>query len=258
MAVVAALYPFIPDKGDEKGVSEIILKKYIWSAFFSDRYENSAATHAYYDYLALKNIIIKAHKKDGSAFTEPDVPIFGKEYSIGDVDEFLSAGWPKRDTIRGRAILAVACKLGSQDFATGVKLDKDELKHRHYHHIFPDSLLKEADINGSIALNCALISDSTNISIGRKDPLKYLKDRYKWTSEEIVNERLYSHLIPVKELANGGYEGLDDDSKKEKIKKDFTEFIDTRALLITEAVKTIVSGKALVATEVMKKIGYPN
>lgn len=82
----------IPDSGDKRGQDELLLKKYIWYGFFTDRYENSAATHAYEDFGVQKRIIS------------------------------------------------------------------------------PDALLKESGIHNFLALNCALIADKTNISIGRKDP----------------------------------------------------------------------------------------
>ena len=88
----------------------------------------------------------------------------------------MTAEWPKRATIRGRAILAVACRLGALDFSTGERMGTDNIEKRHYHHVYPDALLKEAVINSFLSLNCALISDKTNISIGHKDPLEYMKD----------------------------------------------------------------------------------
>ena len=36
----------IPETGDLSGKGEILLKKYLWSSFFTYRYENSAASHA--------------------------------------------------------------------------------------------------------------------------------------------------------------------------------------------------------------------
>ncbi|KAA0257901.1 MAG: hypothetical protein EDM79_19865 [Chloroflexi bacterium] len=161
----------------------------------------------------------------------------------------MTAEWPKRATIRGRGILAVACRLGALDFSTGERLDINNIKQRQYHHIFPDALLKEAEVNSFLALNCALISDKTNISIGRKDPLEYLKDRYEWTSEAIVRERLQSHLIPIEELANGGYEGLSNKDKVEKIKKDFSFFLKKRAEKIIQGVKLLTDGHQLSARD---------
>ena len=244
LAVVAALYADIPESGDKRGQDELLLKKYLWHSFFSDRYENSAATNAYADFVALQKLIRGEIREDGTRYRIDDVPIF-KDHPLVETEELIYAEWPKRTTIRGRAILAVACRLGALDFSTGEYLDSDNVEQRHYHHIYPDALLKEAGIDSFLALNCALISDKTNISIGRKDPLEYLKDRYRWTSKEIVKERLQSHLIPIDELANGGYEGLSDEHKVEKLKNDFNAFIRRRAIYIMKAVNVLANGHQL-------------
>jgi len=230
----------------------LLLKKYLWHSFFTDRYENAAATHAYSDFGALKRIIRGESKNDGAKYDIDDVPIF-KEHPLAEVEELLTADWPKRATIRGRGILAVACRLGASDFSTGERLDAINIEHRHYHHIYPDSLLKEGQINSFLALNCALISDKTNISIGRKDPLEYMKDRYKWTSKEIVRERLQSHLIPISELANGGYEGLLEAQKIKKLNKDFDAFIHRWADMVMKAVKLLTDGRQLSAAEIYQE-----
>ena len=196
LAVIAALFSEVPEKGDKRGSDELLLKKYLWHSFFTDRYENSAASHAFADFGVLKNIIKQEKKKDGFLYTVEDVPIFN-DHKLVDTEELLTAEWPKRASIRGRAILAACCRLGGLDFSTGERLDPNNIDLRQYHHVFPDALLNEAEIDSYLALNCALISDNTNVTIGRKDPLEYLKDRYKWTTEEIVRERLQSHLIPV-------------------------------------------------------------
>jgi hypothetical protein len=249
LAVISALYADIPDSGDKRGQDELLLKKYLWYAFFTNRYANAAATHAYSDFNALGKIIRGEKKPDGSTYAFTDVPIFA-ENSLTDADELMTMEWPKRATIRGRGILAVASRLGALDFSTGEQLDVSNINQRQYHHIFPDALLKEAEINSFLALNCALISDKTNISIGRKDPLEYLKDRYKWATEAIVQERLQSHLIPIQELANGGYEGLSNSDKTEKIKNDFNLFLRKRAELIIKAVKLLADGHQISAREI--------
>lgn len=253
LAVIAALYPHIPARGDERGAYETILKQYLWSAFFTNRYENSAATNAYADYLALKRVIVNAHKEDGAPYTTHDVPVFNRDkFPIADADELLSAGWPKKETIRGRAILAVSCLLGSCDFATGERLSRSNIVKRQYHHVFPAALLSEAQHEGNLALNCALISDSTNLTIGRKDPLQYLKDRYAWASEHIVNERLHSHLIPIQELANGGYEHLDDATERcAKIRSDAEIFFRKRAEYFAKAAAILVEGRSISPSEIM-------
>ncbi|MEW6388301.1 MAG: DUF262 domain-containing protein [Thermodesulfobacteriota bacterium] len=249
LAVIAALYADIPESGDKRGQDELLLRKYLWYAFFTDRYENSAATHAYADFTALRKVICKESHDNSICYEINDVPIFA-DYTIADTEELLTAEWPKGVTIRGRAILAVTCRLGALDFSTGQRLDLDNLRDRHYHHVYPDALLKEAGVNGWLALNCALIADKTNFSIGRKDPLEYMKDRYEWTSEEIVNERLQSHLIPIKELSSGGYEDLSDEQKANKLKKDFEDFIHRRAELVMKTVKLLADGRMLSVAEI--------
>jgi hypothetical protein len=114
-------------------------------------------------------------------------------------------------------------------------------------------IIKEAGIDGFLAINCALISDKTNFSIGRKDPVDYLKDRYQWASEAIVQERLQSHLIPVRELANGGYEGLSETAKSEKLKRDFEDFGHKRAELVLRAVQLLAEGRQLSPADVFQQ-----
>ena len=62
--------------------------------------------------------------------------------------------------------------------------------------------------------------------------------------------RLNSHLIPVNELANGGYEELDDLEKVEKVKKDFEAFLYARANLICKAMEKLVDGEHIATPEI--------
>jgi hypothetical protein len=253
LSVIAALYENIPESGDKRGQDEHLLKKYLWYSFFTDRYENSAATNAFSDFTMLNKIIRGESKKDGTKYNFHDVPIF-KEHVLVDPEELLTAEWSNGSTIRGRAILAAVCRLGALDFATGERIDINNIDERQYHHIYPDALLKEAGIESYIALNCSLISDRTNYSIGRKDPLKYMTDRYKWSSKEIVEERLQSHLIPIPELANGGYEGLSDEEKIVKLKSDFEIFIRHRADLVMKMAKLLIEGRQVSAKEIFSEV----
>jgi hypothetical protein len=257
LSVIAALYTHIPENLDQRGRCETILKKYLWSSFFTDRYENSAATHAYSDFIALKNIVKQTKKDDGKLYSEKDVPVLNRElYPLSTEDELLRVGWPKRENIRARAIMAVFSKLGAHDFADGVALSRQHLieGRRHYHHVFPDDLLSDANVESYLALNCALITDKTNLNISNKDPMKYLMERYNWSSEEIVDARLKSHLIPIKELKSGGYEGLTEEKKHAKIKLDFKAFLDKRAAYVIKAVESLVEGKEIVATEIITNV----
>ena len=69
------------------------------------------------------------------------------------------------------------------------------------------------------------------------------------TQQRIVQERLQSHLIPIPELANGGYEGLGDDAKNEKLKSDFDAFVKRRAELVLLALQKLCDGHQLSITE---------
>lgn len=257
LAVIAALYTYIPENLDSRGNYVLLLRKYMWSSFFTDRYENAAASHAFNDFIALKNIIKKTKKKDGSLWSEADVPVLNRQlYPLATVDELPRVGWPKRENIRGRGIMAVFSKLGAIDFADGSQLSRQQLigGRKHYHHVFPAALLKEVDVESSLALNCTLITDKTNLNISNKDPFDYLKDRYNWTSEDVVDARLKSHLIPITELKRGGYANLSSNDKTEKVSNDFQAFLLKRAKYVSKAVSILVEGRDIVASEVIDQV----
>ncbi|MBK6903892.1 MAG: hypothetical protein IPH04_14105 [Saprospirales bacterium] len=228
---------------------------------FTDRYENSAASRAFADYIAIKNVLTGVIKKDGIAFSEADIPILNREnFPLSTAEELMTVGWPMQENIRGRGILAVANYFGAIDFADDSAISPENIQTRQYHHVFPDALLKEAKeyfpdkITNYLSLNCALITDRTNRNIGRKDPLTYLKERYAWTDEGTIEKRLNSHLIPMAELSAGSYEGLSDENKAIKIKKDYEEFLGKRSRLISAAVRKLAEGVDVSAMEVINSL----
>ena len=112
--------------------------------------------------------------------------------------EFASAcQLAKGNEHRGRAVLAVSLYFGATDFADGQIASHENISRREYHHIFPDALLSECSIGSYRALNCALVTWKTNRTIGRKDPLQYLKDRVQWADVATVADRLKTHIHPV-------------------------------------------------------------
>lgn len=255
LSVIAALYAYIPENGDLAGRGEILLKKYLWSSFFTNRYENSTASRAYQDFTNLKRVLLQETNED-VPYTEQDVPVLNrKNYPLIEKEELIETGWPKKVNIKGRGVLAIANYLGANDFADGRQISPENINNREYHHIFPDSLLNEAKIEyqSFYALNCALITGKTNRNIGRKDPLKYLTERYQWADEEIINNRLNSHLIPINELANGGYENVDGEERIQKIKNDYYIFLDARADLVLKAIEILTQGKELTKEAVFRK-----
>jgi hypothetical protein len=260
LAVIAALYTHIPESGDKAGQDSVLLKKYLWSSFFTDRYENSAASRAYADYIALLGIIANKNKPNTSLpYLENDVPVLNRaSFPIATVEQLIHVTWPKFMSIRGRGILAVANYFNANDFADGTAVTADNITKREYHHIFPDALIADANViskeelNSTVALNCALITNTTNRVIGRKNPLTYLKERFNWANETIVDQRLNSHLIPIEELKAGNYDGLDDKNKADKIKKDYEAFLTMRAKLISKAVEKLAAGEDVYATDILK------
>jgi len=129
---------------------------------------------AYQDYIGLKNTLCKKVKENGISFSENEIPVLNRKlYPLADKEEIIGIGWAKKVNIRARGILAISTYLGSQDFADGKQISRENIVKREYHHIFPDALLQEANIESFLALNCALITGKTNRNIGRKDPLIY-------------------------------------------------------------------------------------
>ena len=242
LAVIAAAYELIPDNGDFLAKAEKLLRRYLWSAFFTDRYENTAASRAFADFKAIKALL----KNPG--FTEIDVatvPALNRsEFPLADVDSLMAAGWPKAAGIEARAILAVTTYLGAIDFADHKTATYDSIQKREYHHVFPDALLSEVEIPSYLALNCALITWKTNRMIGRKDPLEYLQERVQWADEGVVRERLKSHLISFDLLSKAHYANLDGPSLKQKLAEDFNGFLRDRAKLVVAAMASLTAGNS--------------
>ena len=248
LAVVAAAYELVPEHGDFVAKAEKLLRAYLWSSFFTDRYENSAASRAYADFIGVKD----KHRGIKAFLSTPDfdekalseVPVFNrKEHELADVDALMAAGWPKKMGIEARGILAVSNYFGAHDFADSKPASFESIQKREYHHIFPDALLSEADIDSYYALNCALITWKTNRIIGRKDPLDYLKERVHWADELAVSNRLKTHLVSFDLLSKAHYQRLDGEALKTKLEADFRQFMRYRAQLVHKAVVRLATGE---------------
>lgn len=250
LAVIAACYELIPDNGDFLGRAEKLLRQYLWSSFFTDRYENTAASRAYADFKALKALLSKKTYTDAELVT---VPVLNRnEFPLATVESLLSVGWPKSFGIRARAILAVTTYFGALDFADHKSASYDNVQLREYHHIFPDALLSEVEIESYLALNCALITWKTNRAIGRKDPFKYINDRELWADESLIRNRFKSHLISYDILTKAHYAELAGEEFKSRVQKDFDAFLLSRAGLVVAAMNILAEGGEPVLEEVWK------
>jgi len=248
LAVVAALWPMLPQAPDALGNAKILLRKFVWRAFLTDRYEQAAATAAFNDFRGLRGVL------DGSAL-EADVPLFNeREYPPPEPDQLLGAGWPKNRGILGRGILALSLAAGAHDIADDAPIRRDNVREREYHHLFPAALLRSGGVpehRAFRALNCALITWKTNRTIGAQEPVQYLQARSDASrlGEAELRRRLMSHLVRLEDLAHGGYAQMPESTRAQRILTDYESFLRNRAELIAKAAGMVWTGRRLQAGE---------
>jgi hypothetical protein len=244
--VLAACLDSVPLEGDAAGRGERLLRAYLWSACFTNRYESSANTRAFQDF---KSLIALLKRSAFSTADYAEVPVMNRvDYPLPNHEQLLRVGWPKGADRMARAVLATTLYFGGWDFADSRAASYETLKAREYHHVFPDALLQEAEIGSYLALNCALITWKTNRNIGRKDPLEYLKDRVEWTEEADVSQRLETHLLDYKMLAaahyvDGQLQPLKGQALVDKLKPDFERFLEWRAKRVAIAAAKLANGE---------------
>lgn len=253
--VIAACFDRLPDHGDELGRAEQLLRAYMWSCFFTTRYEGAAATRSFQDYKALVDLL---QRKQFGPTDYALVPVLRRvEHPLPTAEQLTRVGWPRGNDRMARAVLAVNLCVGAWDFADGRPASFDSLKAREYHHVFPDALLQEAGIESFLALNCALVTWKTNRSIGRKDPLDYLKDRVEWADEATVRLRLRTHLLDYDQLSKATYsangKALAGDALAGRLTKDFAGFLDARATLVEIAAALLANGQYLSLDELFSE-----
>lgn len=249
--IIAALWEHLPTQSDSLGNARHLLRKFLWRAFLTSRYEQSSTSNALQDYRGLRKVLC-----EGAA--EDIVPILNEEsYPLPAKEMVLQADWPKRKTILGRGLLALQIKCGAEDLADGAKATVASItskEHpREYHHLFPASTLEDAGIPDEQiyrALNCALITWRTNRTISNKAPLAYLKERADNNAlgEEELRRRLRTHLIPYKRLAVG-YDGMSDEERRARVKNDYEAFLSARAEILAKAARRACEGRTLELSE---------
>ncbi|MCY4379011.1 MAG: DUF262 domain-containing protein [Candidatus Dadabacteria bacterium] len=221
LRVLPALYQHIPKTGPKHARALRIVKKYLWWAFLSDRYQKQANHRLKEDYDDLS-----AYIKTGK--DEENIRIFksGKP----DKETIKTEGWPKSKRILSRGILS-ACSLGgAKDIASSRNLAKRE--DIDFHHIFPASVLRKLGIKSDIALNCMLLDPQTNKEWAKLLPGDFLRKAIKESGckkpEEEIKKRLKTHLLNHKHLLPVKDKDIDPKDKN-AIEKAFREFLDSRA-----------------------------
>jgi hypothetical protein len=204
IAPLAGLWGISPQGLDAEGEARTLLRKYLWRACFTDRYERTSATRALADFRELKAMLEGSKEAKPQIFNEEDWP-------LPTVEQLVLAGWPTKKDRLPRALMALSLRAGGYDLADGAPATREHLAEREYHHLFPVARLKEQGKSESEiyrALNCALVTWKTNRNISAKTPEKYLAERREGTSlgEDEVRRRLESHLVPYDEMVSATYE----------------------------------------------------
>lgn len=222
LPVLSALWARAPQGLDAEGRARTILRKYLWRAFFSNRYEKSTASRSLADFLELRDLIANPNTA-----TLPTIFDDG-QHPLPHTDELIAARWPTNKDRLGRAILAVALHQGGLDLADGSTVTRANLPKREYHHLFPDAYLSrlgvpDAEIYRS--LNCALVTWQTNRNISDKEPERYLAERLEGSplGEQEVRQRLSSHLVPYDEM----------------VAKNYNAFLEKRAALVHDKMRKL-------------------
>lgn len=244
LPVLAALYDYIPRKLDAHANARALVRAYVWRAFATSRYDNASSTRSLQDYRGLRATL-------QNKASRASIPIFNEtDYPLPQIEELIQASWPKRKDTLARTVLAVSIKAGAYDIADGSKATRQRLGDREYHHLFPDSLLiGDGGLTGSEssrALNCALITMSTNRNVSAKEPLKYLTERIDRADlgEPVVRHRLMSHVVPFEELNVGGYANLTStEARRDKIRADYNSFLEKRSALISSGLEALCAGR---------------
>lgn len=228
LAPIAALFAKINTANpDIKGNLKVLLKKYLWRSFFTDRYDRSIPTRILQDFRAIRKVIDSGFKN------ENEIPIFDEtKYPLPNIELLSAAGWPKNKDRLARAILLLSLMRGAKDFADRSEVNRVNIKTREYHHLYPDAYLKRKGFqekDSFKAINCALITWKTNRAISDKEPLQYLLERANASSlgSDDIKFRLSTHLIDYDALNAGNYQ----------------KFIEERVKVLSETMEKLCKGK---------------
>jgi len=153
------------------------------------------------------------------------------KYPLPEPDVLVQARWPKYRDRLARAVLLLSLRGGAEDIADGAPASRTNLRDREYHHLYPVDWLRKKGYDeheAHRALNCALVTWSTNRTIAARGPLQYLVERCEASNlgEDEIRRRLKTHSVDFDSLAAG----------------DYNKFLRERADGLIQAITTLCSG----------------
>ena len=237
LRVLPALWREIPKGGDTRADAKRIIRAYIWRSFCTQRYSRQANNRLHADFERMKKLF-----RDKN-FPPADDVFTANDFDVPSAKDLQNHGKGDLGVITN-GILVASIQGGGNDIADGEKYSRSNCDSRQKHHIFPKALLKLADgQDPDLALNLMYISGFTNRTVGAKYPGDYLLDRVEKSRaqnpENIVRQRLESHLIPVDALM----QCTQANSKSRSLENMYTDFIKARAKLVAAEIKRLCNGE---------------
>lgn len=240
LRVVPALMDHLPGDSIEREMAERLIKRYLWGAFLTDRYDRQANDRLKTDYDAL----VEAFQDLGR---EPRVPAL--DASRPDIDDIVHAGWPKTRSRLAKGILAACNQSGAKDLAFGEELKPDS--RADFHFIFPTAELRRCERESRLAVNCMSIPAPSNRRLLRMLPGDFLVeivpglDGSEPSSEARASlvGALESHLLPAEALVNARAERVDD------LAQVYDDFCQARARQIKDRIDILLAHGELPQTD---------
>ncbi len=225
IAPLVALWEDVPETPNARGNTRILLRKYLWRAFFTTRYDRAVPTAVLQDFRAMKRVILGKGK-------EAEIPCFNeKEYPLPTKELLIQARWPRYRDRLARAILLLSLRGGAEDIADGASASVENIRQREYHHLYPAAWLKTRDFDeqeSSRALNCILVTWRTNRMLAAREPVEYLLATCEANTlgEPEIRRRLTTHFVDFDLVAHG----------------DYAAFLEQRAEACEDALRALCKG----------------
>ncbi|MCY4038633.1 MAG: DUF262 domain-containing protein [Hyphomicrobiales bacterium] len=195
LRVLPALHQSMPPSGQRIADASQMVKKYLWYAFLTDRYDKQANDRLKKDYDDLNS----RFKNERKRINKDGIRIF-KEHKSPSKTDIINTGWPQAKNRLARGALLVCCQGGARALASDEPLTIDNCEQRDRHHIFPRSRLpRKGEGSGDRVLNCLFIPEEDNNEYGDDLPGDCIKKISKSldvpSSRAKVEKRLETHLI---------------------------------------------------------------